>query len=97
MRNAELIENRFRTLHSEFHIIIKGEIMRTVLISLCCLSLLACGEKKDIKDTVFAPALQAKDKARAVEDKLKRGEEKNREALKASEQDAGADRPQKGY
>ncbi|MBI5782599.1 MAG: hypothetical protein HZA69_02530 [Gammaproteobacteria bacterium] len=67
-------------------------------MSLCCLGLLvACGEKKEVKDTVFAPAVQARDKARAVEDKLKQGEEKNREALKASEQDAGAEQQQKGY
>jgi len=60
------------------------------------LALSACAEKKDIKETVFAPAAQAKDKARAVEDKLREGAEKNREALKASEQDAGAEQ-QKGY
>lgn len=72
--------------------------MRTALACLCCLGLLvACGEKKDIKDTVFAPAVQAKDKARAVEDKLKEGAEKNREALKASEQDAGAEQKSQGY
>jgi hypothetical protein len=56
----------------------------------------ACGEKKEIKDTVFDPAVQAKDKARAVEDRLREGAEKNREALKASEQDDGAEQ-QKGY
>ena len=72
--------------------------MRTALTCLCCLGLLvACGEKKEIKDTVFAPAVQAKDKARAVEDKLKQGAEKNREALKASEQDAGVDQKPQGY
>ena len=60
------------------------------------LALSACGEKREIKDTVFAPAVQAKDKARAVEDKLKEGAEKTREAIKASEQDAGAEQ-QKGY
>ncbi len=71
--------------------------MRMILaIIFLALALSACGEKKDIKDTVFAPVVQAKDKARAVEDKLKQGEEKNREALKASEQDAGAEQ-QKGY
>jgi hypothetical protein len=56
----------------------------------------ACGEKKEIKDTVFAPAVQAKDKARAVEDRLREGAEKTRETLKASEQDDGAEQ-QKGY
>ena len=72
--------------------------MRMILavISLV-LALSACGEKKDVQDTVFAPVVQAKDKARAVEDKLKEGAEKNRETLKASEQDAGADQKSQGY
>ncbi|GAB4508784.1 MAG: hypothetical protein Tsb0026_07930 [Sulfuricaulis sp.] len=71
--------------------------MRMILaVMFLALALSACGEKKEVKDTVFAPVVQAKDKARAVEDKLKQGEEKNREALKASEQDAGAEQ-QKGY
>lgn len=71
--------------------------MRLLMVAVACLGLLlACGEKKDIKDTVFAPALQAKDKARAVEDKLRQGAEKNIEALKASELDADAEQ-QKGY
>lgn len=60
--------------------------MRMMLVvMLLAVALSACGEKKEIKDTVFAPAVQAKDKARAVEDRLKEGAEKNREALKASE------------
>ncbi len=60
--------------------------MRTALISLCCVVLLfACGEKKDIKDTVFAPQVKALEKARSVENTLKQGEEKNREALESSE------------
>lgn len=71
--------------------------MRMILaVIFLALALSACGEKKDIKETVFAPAVQAKDKARAVEDKLKEGAEKNREALKASEQDVGESQ-QKGY
>ncbi len=71
--------------------------MRMILVTiLFALTLSACGEKKELKDTVFAPAVQAKDKARAVEDKLKEGAEKTREAVKASEQDAGAEQ-QKGY
>jgi hypothetical protein len=71
--------------------------MRMILAVLfLAVMLSACGEKKEIKDTVFAPAVQAKDKARAVEDKLREGAEKNREALKASEQDDGAEQ-QKGY
>ena len=66
--------------------------MRLLMVIVACLGLLlACGEKKDIKDTVFAPAVQAKDKARAVEDKLREGAEKNREALKASEPDGGSE------
>jgi ABC-type uncharacterized transport system auxiliary subunit len=71
--------------------------MRMILaVMFLAVMLSACGEKKEIKDTVFAPAVQAKDKARAVEDKLREGAEKNREALKASEQDAGESQ-QKGY
>jgi len=71
--------------------------MRMILAVLfLAVMLSACGEKKEIKDTVFAPAVQAKDKARAVEDKLREGAEKNREALKASEQDDGSEQ-QKGY
>ncbi len=69
--------------------------MTLVVISLA-VALSACGEKKEVKDTVFGSQVQMKDKARAVEDKLKQGEEKNRETLKASEQDAGAEQ-QKGY
>ncbi|HSW52584.1 MAG TPA: hypothetical protein VLG93_05085 [Sulfuricaulis sp.] len=60
------------------------------------MALSACGEKQEVKDTVFGSQAQMKDKARAVEDKLREGAEKNREALKASEQDDGAEQ-QKGY
>jgi len=67
------------------------------VIFLLAVALSACGEKKDVKETVFAPALQAKDKARAVEDKLKEGAEKNREAVKTSEQGGGTDRRIEGY
>ena len=71
--------------------------MRMILaVMFLALALSACGEKKDVKDTVFGSQVQMKEKARAVEDKLKEGAEKNREALKASEQDAGAEQ-QKGY
>ncbi len=71
--------------------------MRTFLVLMfLAVVVSACGEKKEVKDTVFAPAVQAKDKARAVEDRLKEGAEKTREALKASEQDTGAEQ-QKGY
>ncbi len=67
------------------------------VIFLLAVALYACGEKPEVKDTVFAPALQAKDKARAVEDKLKEGAEKNREALKTSEQGGSADQRIEGY
>ena len=67
------------------------------VIFLLTVALFACGEKKDVKETVFAPAVQAKEKARAVEDRLKEGAEKNREALKNSEQDGGADQKNQGY
>lgn len=71
--------------------------MRMTLAVMCLAVMLsACGEKKEVKDTVFAPAVEAKDKARAVEDKLREGAEKNREALKASEQDGGTEQLQ-GY
>jgi hypothetical protein len=57
------------------------EIMRVMMISLCCFILLtACDEKKDIKDTVFAPQVKALEKARGVENTIKQGAEKNREA-----------------
>lgn len=72
--------------------------MRVILaIMFLALALSACGEKKDIKDTVFAPAVQAKDKARAVEEKLKDGAEKNREALKPPEQGYAPDQKTEGY
>lgn len=71
--------------------------MRMILAVLfLALALTACGEKKEVKDTVFGSQVQMKDKARAVEDKLKEGAEKTREAVKASEQDDGAEQ-QKGY
>ena len=71
--------------------------MRMILaVMFLALALSACGEKQDVEDTVFGSPAQMKDKARAVEDKLKEGAEKNREALKASEPDAGAEQ-QKGY
>ena len=72
--------------------------MRIILaVILLVPALSACGEKKDIKDTVFAPAVQAKDKARAVEEKLKEGAEKNREAIKSSEQGYVPDQKTEGY
>ncbi|MEW6332020.1 MAG: hypothetical protein AB1560_11225 [Pseudomonadota bacterium] len=71
--------------------------MRMILtVMFLALALTACGEKKEVKDTIFGSQAQMKDKARAVEDKLKEGAEKTREAVKASEQDDGAEQ-QKGY
>ncbi|MDH3513339.1 MAG: hypothetical protein OEM83_00520 [Gammaproteobacteria bacterium] len=67
------------------------------VIFILAVALGACGEKKDVKDTVFAPAVEAKDKARAVEDRLREGAEKNRETLKASEQGGAADQRIEGY
>ena len=69
-------------------------ILATVFLAL---ALFACSDSKEIKDTVFAPAGQAKDKARALENRLKDAAEKNRESLKASKQGAGADQQQEGY
>lgn len=59
--------------------------MRMLALILLVMLAAACGEKKEIKDTVFGSQIKTMDKARAVEDTLKQGEEKNREALKASE------------
>lgn len=61
--------------------------MRLLLsVMALAMSLAACGEqKKDVKDTVFGPQLQMKDKTRAVEITLRQGAEKNREAIESSE------------
>lgn len=67
------------------------------ILFLLIVTLSACGEKQDVKDTVFAPAVQAKDKARAVEDKLKAGAEKTREAVKTSEEGGSTDQRIEGY
>jgi outer membrane PBP1 activator LpoA protein len=59
-----------------------------LLLSVMALAMVlaACGEqKKDVKDTVFAPQVKALEKVRSVENTLKQGEEKNREALELSE------------
>ena len=73
--------------------------MRTLLaVAALILMLTACGEKKEVKDTVFAPMIGAKEKARAVEDKLNQGAEKNREAIKSSEDpDGGTEQKPQGY
>ena len=57
-----------------------------VAVMVLAMMLIACGEqKRDVKDTVFAPQVKALEKARSVENTLKQGEEKNREALELSE------------
>ena len=61
--------------------------MRIFLAVIVMMTLLAAceGQKKDVKDTVFGSQLQMKDKARAVENTLRQGAEKNREAIESSE------------
>ena len=74
--------------------------MRAILaMAVAVVTLAACGEqKKDVKDTVFAPQVKALEKARSVEDKLEQGMEKNRAVLKESEnQDSDAAQKPAGY
>ena len=61
--------------------------MRIFLAVMALMLLLAAcdGQKKDVKDTVFGSQLQMKDKARAVENTLRQGAEKEREAIESSE------------
>lgn len=61
--------------------------MRIFLAVMAMMALLAAceGQKKDIKDTVFGSQVQMKDKARAVENTLRQGAEKEREAIESSE------------
>lgn len=61
--------------------------MQTVIaVVTAALLLTACGEQKqDVKDTVFAPQVEALEKARAVRDTFKQGEEKKRAAIEAAE------------
>jgi hypothetical protein len=61
--------------------------MRIFLAVMALMTLLAAcdGQKKDVKDTVFGSQVQMKDKARAVENTLQQGAEKNREAIESSE------------
>lgn len=55
-------------------------------VMMAMMMLAACdGQKKDVKDTVFGSQLQMKDKARSVENTLRQGAEKNREAIESSE------------
>ncbi len=68
--------------------------MRTVLVMIAAAMFVACGEqKRDVKDTVFAPQMKAMEKARAVEEKLKQGAEKNREAVELSEKATPPEQP----
>jgi hypothetical protein len=61
--------------------------MRIFLAVMAMTALLAAcdGQKKDVKDTVFGSQVRMKDKARAVENTLRQGAEKNREAIESSE------------
>ena len=61
--------------------------MRIFLTVMALMTLLAAcdGQKKDVKDTVFGSQVQMKDKARAVENTLRQGADKEREAIESSE------------
>ncbi len=61
--------------------------MRVIIIAMAVTALLAaCGEqKKDVKDTVFAPQVKALEKARSVEGTLRQGAEKERKEIESSE------------
>lgn len=59
--------------------------MRMTIALIAVTIIAACGEKKEIKDTVFAPQFKAVEKARAVEDTLKQGAEKNQQILESSD------------
>ena len=60
--------------------------MRMMIIALVAAALLvACGgQKKDVKETVFAPQVKALEKARSVEGTLKQGAEKERKEMESS-------------
>lgn len=57
--------------------------MRNIVTAVLTLGLVvACGgESREAKDTVYAPQLRALEKARAVENTLKEGEQKTRAAV----------------
>jgi ABC-type lipoprotein release transport system permease subunit len=61
--------------------------MRIFLTVMALMTLLAAcdGQKKDVKDTVFGSQVQMKNKARAVENTLRQGADKEREAIESSE------------
>ena len=67
--------------------------MRAIYVVMAlALLLAACDEqKKDVKDTVFAPQVRALEKARAVENTLKRGAEKETRAIESSENSESPD------
>jgi protein involved in sex pheromone biosynthesis len=57
-----------------------------LIVTALAMMLAACSEqKKDVKDTVFGSQVQMKDKARAVENTLRQGAEKERAAIESSE------------
>ena len=61
--------------------------MRAIYVVMALALLLAACEaqKKDVKDTVFAPQFKAMEKARAAENTLKQGAEKESTAIESSE------------
>lgn len=67
--------------------------MRAIHVMMALTLLLAaCGEqKKDVKDTVFAPQFKAMEKARAVENTLKQGAAKENGAIESSENSESPD------
>lgn len=67
--------------------------MRAIYVVMALsLLLAACGEqKREVKDTVFAPQFKALEKARSAEDTLKQGAEKERETIESSEKSETAD------
>ena len=67
--------------------------MRAIYVVMALAPLLAaCDEqKKDVKDTVFAPQVKALEKARAVENTLKQGAEKESRVIESSENSESPD------
>ncbi|MBI3546021.1 MAG: hypothetical protein HY081_05430 [Gammaproteobacteria bacterium] len=59
--------------------------MRMTIVLIAVTMIVGCGEKKEVKDTVFAPQFKAMEKARAVEATLKQGAEKNQQILESSD------------
>lgn len=59
--------------------------MRMTIALIAVTMIAGCGEKKEIKDTVFAPQFKAMEKARAVEETLRQGAEKNQQIMESSD------------